>query len=35
MREEFERTKILIGEEGVEKLSKARVIIFGVGGVGG
>ncbi len=29
------RTAMLIGEEGVEKLKKARVAVFGVGGVGG
>lgn len=36
MTEKFkERTKIVIGEEGIDKLAKARVIVFGVGGVGG
>ena len=35
MSEQFSRTELLIGEEGVEKLSKARVAVFGVGGVGG
>ena len=29
------RTEMLIGKDGVEKLNKSRVIIFGVGGVGG
>ncbi len=29
------RTALLIGEKGVEKLKKARVAVFGVGGVGG
>ena len=29
------RTALLIGEDGVEKLKKARVAVFGVGGVGG
>ncbi len=29
------RTVLLIGEEGVEKLKKARVAVFGIGGVGG
>ncbi len=29
------RTALLIGEEGVEKLKKSRVAVFGVGGVGG
>ena len=31
----FSRTAILLGEEGIEKLKKARVAVFGVGGVGG
>ncbi len=31
----FERTEKLIGESGVNKLSQANVIVFGVGGVGG
>lgn len=30
-----DRTKILLGDEGIEKLAKSNVIIFGVGGVGG
>ena len=30
-----ERTKLLIGEEGLKKLAKARIALFGVGGVGG
>lgn len=33
--EMFEREALLIGEKGVEKLSKTKVMIFGVGGVGG
>lgn len=32
---QYEREALLIGEEGVEKLRKARVCVFGVGGVGG
>ena len=28
------RTELLIGEEGIEKLKNAKVIVFGVGGVG-
>ncbi len=32
---QFSRTALLLGEEGVEKLKKARVAVFGVGGVGG
>lgn len=34
MLEQFQRTQMLIGEEGLEKLSKAKVAIFGIGGVG-
>lgn len=33
-REQFERTETLIGAEALEKLHRAKVIIFGVGGVG-
>lgn len=32
---QFSRTALLIGEEGIIKLNKARVAIFGIGGVGG
>ena len=32
---QFSRTALLLGEEGVEKLKKSRVAVFGVGGVGG
>ena len=35
MKEELLRTAMLLGEEAVEKLTKARVAIFGIGGVGG
>ena len=35
MKEELLRTAMLLGEEAVEKLAKARVAIFGIGGVGG
>lgn len=31
----FSRTALLVGEEGVQKLKKAHVAVFGVGGVGG
>lgn len=31
----FSRTELLLGEEGMEKLRRSRVIVFGVGGVGG
>ncbi len=30
-----ERTELLIGREGIEKLEESRVLVFGVGGVGG
>lgn len=35
MAEQFSRTGLLIGDEALEKLSKCRVAVFGVGGVGG
>ena len=35
MKEELLRTAMLLGQEAVEKLTKARVAIFGIGGVGG
>ena len=35
MKEKDIRTAMLIGEEGVERLRSSRVIVFGVGGVGG
>lgn len=31
----YSRTELIIGSEGIEKLRRARVIVFGVGGVGG
>ncbi len=34
MENEFSRTEMLIGKEGIKKLSKAKVAIFGIGGVG-
>ncbi|WP_300408249.1 tRNA threonylcarbamoyladenosine dehydratase [Lagierella sp.] len=30
-----QRTALLIGEEAIEKLSKSKIIVFGLGGVGG
>ena len=33
--EKFLRTKMLLGREALEKLAKARVAVFGIGGVGG
>ena len=35
MKEQFARTALLLGEEGVERLERARVAVFGIGGVGG
>lgn len=34
MLNQFTRTETLIGKEGIEKLQKAKVAIFGIGGVG-
>ena len=34
MLEQFSRTELLIGKEGLKKLQKAKVAIFGIGGVG-
>ena len=33
-RELFVRTELLIGKEAIEKLSRSKVVVFGVGGVG-
>ncbi len=33
--DQFQRTELLIGREGLDKLKKARVAVFGLGGVGG
>lgn len=33
--EQFSRTALLVGTEGVDKLKNARVAVFGIGGVGG
>ena len=35
MEEQFSRTAMLLGEEGVARLRQARVAVFGLGGVGG
>lgn len=35
MREQFLRTGFLLGEEAMERLNRARVAVFGIGGVGG
>jgi len=34
MSNQFARTELLIGRDGIEKLNKAKVAIFGIGGVG-
>ena len=34
MLNQFSRTELLIGKEGIKKLQKAKVAIFGIGGVG-
>lgn len=31
---QFSRTELLIGKDGIEKLQKAKVAVFGIGGVG-
>ncbi|MDY5957238.1 MAG: ThiF family adenylyltransferase, partial [Frisingicoccus sp.] len=35
MEERFQRTGMLIGEEGIKRLSESHVAVFGIGGVGG
>jgi tRNA A37 threonylcarbamoyladenosine dehydratase len=35
MLNQFSRTQLLLGEEGMDKLKSARVAVFGIGGVGG
>ena len=35
MHEQFLRTQMLLGTEALERLQKARVAVFGIGGVGG
>ena len=35
MDEQFSRTGLLLGAEGIERLARARVAVFGTGGVGG
>ena len=33
--DQYSRTRFLLGEQGMERLRKARVAVFGLGGVGG
>ncbi len=35
MLNQFSRTQLLLGKEGIEKLMSSRVAVFGIGGVGG
>lgn len=35
MLNQFSRTQLLLGREGIETLAKSRVAVFGIGGVGG
>ena len=35
MLDQFSRTQLLIGKEGIDKLRASRVAVFGIGGVGG
>ncbi len=35
MTDQFERTRILLGDEAMKKLNNSRVAVFGIGGVGG
>ena len=35
MLNQFSRTQLLVGPEGIRALSQSRVAVFGIGGVGG
>ena len=35
MEDMFSRTRMLLGNEAMDRLKKARVAVFGIGGVGG
>ena len=35
MNDQFQRTRMLIGQEGLDRLAEAKGLVFGVGGVGG
>ena len=34
MSNQFSRTELLIGKDGIKKLNNAKVAVFGIGGVG-
>ena len=34
MLNQFSRTELLIGKDGIDKLQNAKVAVFGIGGVG-
>ena len=35
MLNQFSRTQLLLGKEGIDRLAEAKVAVFGIGGVGG
>ena len=35
MQDSFTRSRLLLGSEGIDILRKSRILVFGVGGVGG
>lgn len=35
MNDRFTRTKLILGQDGIDKLQSSRVAVFGIGGVGG
>ena len=35
MEDQYSRTRLLLGQQAIQRLRQARVIVFGVGGVGG
>ena len=35
MLNQFSRTQLLLGQDGMDRLFRARVAVFGIGGVGG
>jgi tRNA A37 threonylcarbamoyladenosine dehydratase len=35
MLNEFSRTQLLYGKDAMDKLSRCKVVVFGIGGVGG